>query len=259
MGTVETVKMNHVAVMTLSDGKGLNVLRSDIVHDLDTEINEIKKAKDVYCLVLTGAGKKAFVAGANIAEMNGYNEAEMRSYISLGSKLFRKIELLEIPVIAAINGYALGGGCELACACDIRIASDTVTFSQPEVGLGIIPGYGGTQRLARIVGVGIAKELIFSGRNVKSAEALAIGLVNKVVPSDELLSEAVAMAEQIASKGPIAVRLAKKSINAGVIGNIDPALDYEDELLYECFSSQDRKDAMQAFLEKKPFTDFQNC
>jgi enoyl-CoA hydratase len=258
MSSVMTSKNNHVAVITFSDEKGMNVLCSDIIRGLEIELDKVAQDKDVYCLILTGAGEKAFAAGADVSQMNGFDEPSIREYISAGSKLFRKIELMDIPVIAAVKGYALGGGCELACACDIRLASDTAVFGQPEVSLGIIPGFGGTQRLARITGMGRAKEIIFSGRNVKSDEALAIGLVNKVVPKDQLLAEAAVLAEMIAKKGPIAVRMAKKAINAGMIGGLDSALEYEDELFYQCFASEDRKNAMQAFLEKRPFNEFKN-
>jgi len=172
VSNVEISKNNNIAVLTFSDHQGMNILRSEILRDLESGIDTLKTDENIYCLVITGAGKKAFAAGADISEMNGFNEAEIRNYISTGSKLFRKIELLDIPVIAAVNGYAFGGGCELACSCDIRIAADTATFGQPEVTLGIIPGFGGTLRLARLVGVGKAKELIFTGRTVKNGRGI---------------------------------------------------------------------------------------
>ncbi len=258
VSSVWVTKNGHVAVMTFSDDKGMNILCSDIIRDMDIELDKVTKDEDIYCLVITGAGEKAFAAGADVSQMNSFNNVTIRNYISTGSRVFRKIELLDVPVIAAVKGYALGGGCELACACDIRIASDTAVFGQPEVSLGIIPGFGGTQRLARIIGIGRAKELIISGRSMKADEALAAGLVSKVVPKDQLLGEAMAMAELIAKKGPIAVRFAKKAMNAGSLGGLDPALKYEDELFYQCFASDDRKNAMQAFLEKRPFDDFKN-
>ena len=163
-----------------------------------------------------------------------------------------------MPVIAAINGYALGGGCELAMACDIRIASDSSTFGQPETLLGVIPGWGGTQRLARLVGIGKAKELIFIGAYIKADEALAAGLVNKVVAQEALMDEALAMAETIAKRGPVAVRAAKKAINNGVLGNLESSSKYEWETFSTCFGTEDRKNAMQAFLEKKTYDAFKN-
>jgi enoyl-CoA hydratase len=258
MINVELQRKNHIAFLTISDEKGMNVLCSNMIHEMDSAVGEIQKDKEIYCLVISGAGNKAFAAGANVAEMHVYNNRQIRDYIFLGSNLFRKIEMLEIPVIAAVNGYALGGGCELACACDIRILSETAVLGQPEVGLGIIPGYGGTQRLARLIGEGRARELIFTGRNVKADEALAIGLANKVVSCESLLSEAEGMAEKIAKKAPVAIRMAKKAMNFSLVKNLDAALANEDALFFNCFDTEDRKNAMQAFLEKKALDHFAN-
>ena len=258
MINVVVEKKNHVVILKITDDKGMNVLCSNMIRELTSTIDEIHQDRDIYCLIITGAGGKAFAAGANVAEMNVYNNREIREYVISGSRLFRNIELLDVPVIAAINGYALGGGCELACACDIRIGSDSAVFGQPEVGLGIIPGYGGTQRLARYIGEGRAREIIFTGRNINADEALAIGLLNKKVAADSLLSEAEAMAEKISQKAPVAVRMAKKAMNFKWTENFDAALKNEDDLFFACFDTEDRKNAMQAFLEKRPFDSFLN-
>lgn len=258
MINVDLSKKEHVAIMTLSDGKGMNVLSSNMIQEMTSTIDEIQKDTIVYCLVITGAGNQAFAAGANVAEMNHYNSQEIRSYISAGCELFRKIEQMDIPVIAAVNGYALGGGCELACACDIRLGSDTAVFGQPELMLGIIPGFGGTQRLARLIGAGRAKEIILTGRNIKADEALAVGLINTLVPSGSLLQDAEALAVKIARKAPVAARMAKKAMNFEMAENYEAALHNEAELFFQCFDTEDRKNAMQAFLEKRPFDNFVN-
>jgi enoyl-CoA hydratase len=258
VSSVDYKKNNHVALLTLSDARGLNTLNSEMMEQLEQAVAVVEKDEDIYCMVLTGAGVKAFAAGADIAEMNAMDEAAIRRYIIDGSKLFRRIELFNVPVIAAVHGYALGGGCELAMSCDIRIVSDGSTFGQPETLLGVIPGWGGTQRMARLVGIGKAKELIFTGRYVKADEAFAMGLVNKVVAKDVLMDEAMLMAETIARRGPVAVRAAKRAINAGAQGNLDSSLTFESEMFFECFETEDRKNAMQAFLEKKTFEAFKN-
>ena len=206
---------------------------------------------------MTGAGEKAFVAGADITEMKDLNTMEGRKFSILGNKVFRRLENLEKPVIAAVNGFALGGGCELAMACDIRLASEKAKFGQPETGLGITPGFGGTQRLPRLVGTGMAKELIYTGKIIKADEALRIGLVNRVVEVDKLMEEAKNLAETIAANAPIAVKLSKTAINRGVQCDIDTALMYEAEAFGECFSTADQKEGMTAFVERRD-KNFQN-
>jgi enoyl-CoA hydratase len=201
-------------------------------------------------LIITGAGK-AFVAGADISEMSSKNYDEGLEFGRFGAGVFRRLEQLPIPVIAAVNGYALGGGCELACACDIRVASDRAQFGQPEVKLGITPGFSGTYRLAKLIGQGKAKELIYTGRTMRADEALASGLVNAVVPGEELMAKVMEMAQMIAANAPIAVAKSKASISDGFDMSADEAIAYENRLFAECFSTEDQKEGMAAFLEKR--------
>jgi enoyl-CoA hydratase len=251
-------KRGHAALITIARPKALNALNSETLKELNEALDLISADSDIYCAIITGAGEKAFVAGADISEMKDMNVFEARNFGLLGNKVFRKIELLSIPVIAAVNGFALGGGCELALSCDIRIASENAKFGQPEVGLGITPGFGGTQRLARTVGVPKAKEMIYAGSNINSEEAYRVGLVNRVVPSDKLMDEVFAVANKIAANAPIAVQLCKTAINRGIQADIDTGLNFETEVFAECFASQDQKDAMEAFVEKRKVERFNN-
>ena len=212
----------------------------------------------VRCVVLTGAGEKSFVAGADIGEMSTLSKAEGEALGKKGNDLFRLIETLPIPVIAAVNGFALGGGCEIALSCDIRLCSDNAVFGQPEVGLGITPGFGGTQRLPRVVGLGKAKEMIYGARNIKADEALRVGLVNAVYPQEELLPAAKKMAAGIAKNAPIAVRACKKAINEGMQVDMDSAVVIEEKLFGSCFETEDQREGMQAFLEKRKVESFKN-
>ncbi|MDE7430986.1 MAG: enoyl-CoA hydratase/isomerase family protein, partial [Lachnospiraceae bacterium] len=212
----------------------------------------------VRALILTGAGEKSFVAGADIGEMSTLTKAEGEAFGKKGNDVFRKLETFPIPVIAAVNGFALGGGCEISMSCDIRICSENAVFGQPEVGLGITPGFGGTQRLARIVGVGMAKQMIYSARNIKADEAYRIGLVNAVYPLEELMPAAKKLAETIAKNAPIAVRNCKKAINDGLEVNMDEAIVIEEKLFGDCFESYDQKEGMAAFLEKRKVEAFLN-
>ena len=250
-------KEGKVAVVTLNRPKALNALNSETLKELDYIVTELENDDEIYAVVLTGAGEKAFVAGADITEMKDLNTMEGRKFSILGNKVFRRLENLEKPVIAAISGFALGGGCELAMACDIRLATDKAKFGQPEVGLGITPGFGGTQRLARLVGTGMAKELIYTGKIIKADEALRIGLINRIVEGEKLMEEAKAMAQTIAANAPIAVKLSKVAINRGIQCDIDTALMYEAEAFGECFSTADQKEGMTAFVEKRDKS-FQN-
>lgn len=243
-------KEDKVAVLTMNRPNVLNALNTEVINELGSAIELLEKDDSVYVVILTGAGK-AFVAGADIAEMKDKTIQEARHFSQLGSQVFRKIELMSKPVIAAVNGYALGGGCELSMACDIIIASENAKFGQPEVGLGIIPGFAGTQRLSRIVGAKKAKELILTGRTIGAEEAERIGLVNKVVPQDQLLSSALEMAGSIASKGQIAVRYAKSAINRGLDTDMEKGNDIEADLFALCFANEDQKEGMAAFLEKR--------
>lgn len=247
---VFVIKEGRVAIVTINRPKALNALNSETLKELEVVFDDLNLDDDVLTVILTGEGK-SFVAGADISEMKDLNTMEGRKFGILGNKVFRKIESLEKPVIAAVNGFALGGGCEIAMSCDIRIASTKAKFGQPEVGLGITPGFGGTQRLARFVGLGMAKQLIFTGGIIKADEALRIGLVNKVVEPEALLEEAKALANEIAAQAPIAVKLCKAALNKGMQCDIDTALSYESEVFGECFATEDQKEGMNAFLEKR--------
>lgn len=238
-----------VAVLTINRPKALNALNSAVLDEINEAIDAID-LDTVRALILTGAGEKSFVAGADIGEMSTLTKAEGEAFGKKGNDVLRKIETLPIPVICAINGFALGGGCEISMACDIRICSENAVFGQPEVGLGITPGFGGTQRLARTVGVGMAKQLIFTGRNIKAPEALRIGLVNAVYPAEELMPAAKKMASIIAGNAPIAVSNCKKAINDGLQVGIDEAIVIEEKLFGDCFETEDQKYGMAFFLDR---------
>jgi len=238
-----------VAKLTISREKALNALNSQVLDELNATLDAID-LDTVRCLIITGAGAKSFVAGADIGEMSTLTKAEGEAFGKKGNDVFRKIETLPIPVIAAVNGFALGGGCELSMSCDIRICSDNAVFGQPEVGLGITPGFGGTQRLARLVGAGMAKQMIYTARNIKADEAYRIGLVNAVHPAEELMPAAEKMAATIAKNAPIAVRNCKKAINEGLDAQMDDALVIEEKLFGGCFETEDQKYGMAFFLDK---------
>lgn len=244
-------KEGHLAIVTINRPKALNALNSETLKDLDIVLEDLENDNNIYSVILTGAGEKAFVAGADISEMKDLSEEEGKNFGLLGNRVFRRLEKLDKPVIAAISGFALGGGCELAMACDIRIASEKAKFAQPETGLGITPGFGGTQRLARLVGEGKAKELIYTCAIIKADEALRIGLVNKVVALENLMDEAKAMANAIMANGPVAVRLCKDAINRGMQVDIDKAIEIEAEDFGKCFATEDQKEGMTAFMEKR--------
>lgn len=250
MGFVDYEVKGNYAVITINREKALNALNSEVLEDLDKVLDGIDP-DTVRAVVLTGAGEKSFVAGADIGEMSTLTKAEGEAFGKKGNDIFRKLETCPIPFIATINGFALGGGCEIAMSCDIRIASENAMFGQPEVGLGITPGFGGTQRLARLVGPGMAKQLIYTARNIKADEALRIGLVNAVYPAEELLAEAEKLAGMIAGNAPIAVRACKKAINEGLELPMDEAIALEEKLFGSCFESEDQKEGMANFLRKK--------
>ena len=239
----------QVGIITINREKALNALNSTVLEELDKTLDGVD-LNEVRCLILTGAGEKSFVAGADIGEMSTLTKAEGEAFGKKGNDVFRKIETFPIPVIAAVNGFALGGGCEISMSCDIRICSDNAVFGQPEVGLGITPGFGGTQRLARIVGPGMAKQMIYTARNIKADEALRIGLVNAVYPQEELIAAAEKMASGIAKNAPIAVRNCKKAINDGLEVGMDDALVIEEKLFGDCFETEDQKYGMAFFLDK---------
>lgn len=248
---------NQVAVLSIARPAALNALNSETLNELDTVLAEIEARDDVKVVILTGGPDKkgnafkSFVAGADISEMAGMNSAQGRAFGIKASQPFFRLMNMRQVTIAAVNGFALGGGCEISMACDIRIASDNAIFGQPECGLGIIPGFGGTQRLARLVGMGRAKELIFTCDNIDAQEAYRIGLVNKVVAPEELIPTAKAMAEKIISKGSYAVSVAKAAINNGYDMDIKNAVEMEANLFGITFSTNDQKEGMGAFLEKR--------
>ena len=246
------LKVEHnegVTVVTISAPKSLNALNSTILRELDDCVSHLEGTR---VLIITGDGEKSFVAGADISEMAHLGEAEGREFGRLGAQVFRKIELLPIPVIAAVNGFALGGGCELAMACDIRIASSNAKFGQPEVGLGIIPGFSGTYRLPKLIGQGYAKEMIYTGKAIRADEALRIGLVNAVYEREQLMPAALEMAQKMMANAPIAIGLAKQSINEGYDLDADAAIAHENDLFGRCFATADQKEGMEAFLNKRP-------
>ena len=257
MSYVKYEQKDFVGVVTIDREKALNALNDEVLCDLEAAIDAVDAGK-TRCLIITGAGQKAFVAGADIAAMCNMTPDEGRVFSAKGNAVFRKIEKLPMPVIAAVNGYALGGGCELSLSCDIRLASENAVFGQPEAGLGITPGFGGTQRLARTVGVGKAKEMIYACRNVKAEEALRIGLVNAVYPADQLMAEAMKLAERISGNAPIAVRQCKKALNMGLQMDIDSATALEPELFAACCGTKDQRNAMTAFCKKRKHDPFVN-
>lgn len=238
-----------VGIITINRPKALNALNSTVLDELNKTLDTID-INTTRCLILTGAGDKSFVAGADIGEMSTLTKAEGEAFGKKGNDVFRKLETFPIPVIAAVNGFALGGGCEISLSCDIRICSDNAMFGQPEVGLGITPGFGGTQRLARAIGVGMAKQMIYSARNIKADEAYRIGLVNAVYPQEELMEQAKKLASTIAKNAPIAVRNCKKAINDGLQVDMDQAIVVEEKLFGDCFETEDQKAGMGNFLEK---------
>ena len=258
MENVLIAKEGHVATITINRPKALNALSTAVLTDLNAALDEVAADQDVYALIITGAGEKSFVAGADIAEMKDKSVEEAAEYGKFGNAVFRKIETFGCPVIAAVNGFALGGGCELAMSCDIRVASENAVFGQPEVGLGITPGFGGTQRLARLVGAGIAKEMIYTARNIKADRAAQIGLVNKVVAAEELSATVMKMAQGIAKNAPIAVAYAKKAINNGLQTDIDSGIAIEVEEFSNCFATEDQTYGMTCFLEKVKEKEFSN-
>lgn len=239
-----------VALITINRPEAMNALNDAVLRELDLAVEQVERDEAVRVAIVTGAGK-AFVAGADIAHMNGLSPLDCREFILAGQRLFARIEACPKPFIAAVNGYALGGGCELAMACDFRIASERAKFGQPEVGLGIIPGFGGTQRLARLVGRGMAKYLICTGEVIGAEEALRIGLVEKVVAADELAAAAGEVARTVAAKAPLAVAMAKKMIDTGLDMGITSGVAFEAEAFTSLFGSQDRVEGMTAFLERR--------
>ncbi|MCC8014498.1 MAG: short-chain-enoyl-CoA hydratase [Eubacterium sp.] len=257
MSNVLSEVKGNVAVLTINKPQALNALNDEVLSDLSQAFTEAENNKDVYVIIITGAGK-AFVAGADISQMKDFGAVEGKAFGVYGNSVFMAIENSPKPVIAAINGFALGGGNELALSCDMRIASSKAKFGQPEVGLGITPGFGGTQRLPRTVGKAKAMELILTGKTIKADEALSIGLVNKVVEPEALMDEAMALAEAICANAQIAVRQSKACINRGLQTDIATGVSFEAEAFGLCFATEDQKEGMTAFVEKRE-KNFKNC
>lgn len=243
-------KEGNVGILSINKPSALNALNSEILRELDRTLDLIIDDSEVYVLVITGEGK-AFIAGADIPEMKGMSPEEARKFGELGQAVFRKIELMDKPVIAAINGYALGGGCELAMSCDLRIAGNNAKFGQPEVTLGITPGFAGTQRLPRLVGIAKANELIFTGKVISAEEAERIGLVNQVIPHELLMEEVLTIAKKISAAAQGAVKYAKSAINRGIETDIETGMSIEQNLFALCFATEDQQEGMAAFIEKR--------
>ena len=250
MGFVNYEAQGAVGLVTINRPEALNALNPQVLADLKAVFEGIDQ-NAIRCVVVTGAGEKSFLAGADIGSMSVMTKAEGEAFGKMGNDVFRMIETFPIPVIAAVNGFALGGGNELAMCCDFRICSDNAMFGQPEVGLGITPGFGGTQRLARLVGPGMAKQLVYTAANIKADEALRIGLVNAVYPQAELMENAMKLAGKIARNAPIAVRNCKKAINEGLEVGMDEAVVIEEKLFGACFETHDQKEGMGCFLSKE--------
>ncbi|MGF6906415.1 enoyl-CoA hydratase-related protein [Fusobacterium sp. PH5-44] len=242
---------NHLAIIKLNRPKALNALNKAILDELDIVTDALNDDSEIRVVIITGEGEKAFAAGADVSEMANLSSESGKNWGLMGSKIFRKIETSKNIYIAAINGFALGGGCELAMACDLRIAAKSAILGQPEVALGIIPGFSGTQRLQRLVGAGKAKELIYTCDKIPAEEALTIGLVNHVVENEELMTKAREMAEKILKNSFHAVRLSKEAVNLGAQMDIDSAIEVEANLFGLCFAHNDQKEGMSAFLEKR--------
>ena len=255
--TLRYEKQENIGILTINRPEALNALNSTVIGDLEQAITEVEKDAELGALIITGEGR-SFVAGADIGEQLPLDVAGGRKWGQRGSALMRRIEKLEIPTIAAVNGFALGGGCELALSCDIILASEKAKFGQPEVGLGITPGFSGTQRLPRRVGIAKAKELIFSGKVIGAAEAEKIGLVNAVYAPEELIPGAIAMAKSFTANAPIAVKYSKACIDRGMQMDIDDGIALENELFAMCFATADQKEGMSAFVEKRKEKHFQN-
>lgn len=243
-------KNDKVGIITIDRQEALNSLNQQVLSELNDALAVVEQDNDLAALIITGAGR-AFVAGADVAAMSVMNLTEGRKFGQFGSAVFRRLEKLELPTIAAVNGFALGGGCELAMSCDMILASEKAQFGQPEVGLGIIPGFSGTQRLARRIGAARAKELIYTGKKIRAAEAAAMGLVNGVYPVEELMNAAMELAASIAKNAPIAVKYAKACIDRGLQMDIDDGIALENEMFAMCFATADQKEGMGAFVEKR--------
>lgn len=257
MSFVTLEKQGAVGVITMNRPEALNALNEEVLRDLNTVLDQVEADDEILVAVVTGAGR-SFVAGADIGQMSTLSAVEGKQFGAFGNSVFLKLENLTKPTIAAVNGFALGGGCELSMACDIRVASEKAKFGQPEVGLGITPGFGGTQRLARIVGMSNAMEMILTARNIDANRAKEIGLVSYVVPAEELMDKALELANAIAKNAQVAVRQSKAAMRRGIQTDVATGIAYETEAFGLCFSTEDQKDAMKAFVNKEKVTSFKN-
>lgn len=255
MSYLNLVIEGRIGILTVTRPEALNALNSEVLRDLDAAVDAVEKNAEIDVVILTGDGR-SFVAGADIGEMKDFGAVEGKGFGDEGNRVFMKLENMTKPVICAVNGFALGGGCELAMSCDIRLVSEKAKFGQPEVGLGITPGFGGTQRLPRIVGMGRAMELILTARTIGASEAKEIGLVNAVYPPEELMAKAMEMANAIAAQAQIAVRQSKRCIRKGMQTDIATAVAYEAEAFGLCFATEDQTEGMMAFLEKRTKKNF---
>jgi len=257
MAFVEVTKQGHIGIVTMNRPEALNALSQAVFADLDKALDQVEHDNDIYVIIITGAGR-SFVAGADISEMATMSVADGLEFSELGNSLLMRVDMMNKPTIAAVNGFALGGGCELALACDMRVASEKAKFGQPEVGLGIIPGFGGTQRMARIIGTGPAFELIYTADIIDAKRALEIGMVNYVVSPDELMPKALEIAEKICKNSQPAIRASKIAIRRGIDCDISTAVMLEAVTFGTCFGTEDQKDAMKAFVEKRKLEGFKN-
>ncbi|WP_252106625.1 MULTISPECIES: enoyl-CoA hydratase-related protein [unclassified Halomonas] len=248
---IEKQDNDGIVTLTINRPKALNALNSDVLEALDTHLNELERQPNLRLVLLTGAGEKAFVAGADITEMRDKTPEQARAFAAQALSTIKRLETLPVPVVALVNGFCLGGGCELALACDWAVASDNAVFGQPEVLLGVIPGFGGTQRLPRRVGPALAIDLVTTGRKIDAQEALRIGLVNRVMTQDELSSYAEELTKQLKGNGRQAVRAAKQAVHDGLDQDLDSALALETSLFAFCFAGEEQKEGMSAFVEKR--------
>lgn len=257
MGYVNYESRNHIATITINREEALNALSEQVFYDL-AKVLQLVDTTTIRCVIITGSGNKSFAAGADIAAMANLSRYKAEALSFRGNRILRNIETFPVPVIAAVNGYALGGGCELAMACDIRIASENAIFGMPEASLGITAGYGGTQRLTHLVPLGIAKELLYTCDKIDALKAKEIGLVNEVYSQAELMEKAVEMAEKIAANAPIAIRNTKRAIVEGHHLSMETGVALEAKLFGECFETADQKEGMKAFIEKRERAPYKN-
>jgi len=249
---IKISKKNQIGVLTINRPDSLNAMNREVLLEFINKLKKLQSEKDIRVIIITGSGEKAFIAGADIKLMQKMNRGEAFEFANLGQELANLIEKSDKPVIAAVNGYALGGGCEIALSCHLRIASDNAVFAQPEVKIGLLPGWGGTQRLPRIIGRGLANEIILTGRNVLAKEALDIGLVNKVVPQEELINTCFDIANMVIKNSPNAIAESIKLVRFAAGTNLEKGLYKEAKLFSELFETEETAEGLTAFVEKRP-------